>query len=832
MAKTDVETLVISLEANVKNYEKSLERARREMDSKMGQIEKRVQQSVKTTGASFTQMGQSILGASRLIAGSALVASVAMIAGEGRKAAREIANISNEARRAGAGLKAFQEMAYISEQTRIGMDSLTDGIKELNIRADEFIATGKGSGEEAFKRLGYGAEELAEKIKDPIGLLAEIVDRTRLLDRAAQTRIFDEIFGGTGGEQMVVLLDRGAEGVRQMQREANEFGRVLSDDLIRRADELDKKLNSVGARMGQNIKSVLVEVLSFIDDWTYSKYQAHENWSPSNIRDAISNSELELAKAKETIGTTRRFFPDNDERIAEQEQWIYRVTKRLEKYRARLEFMEGGGGPARPSSDESVGGRSLGADTSDPQRYLASRLAAGRDLEHVERLSSAFAGKLTKMLGDMPAELRDKVQLNSGYRSPERQQQLWVEAVRKYGSEDAARKWVAPPGRSQHNHGNAADIGYGGSDAARQWMHANARKYGLTFPLANENWHIEDLDARRSQIDKDREEDMSREIQAIEKKTQLRKEQEKAYAEINAEAERYIANQALESQAVGLTEQQAAALRHTQELLNEAQRAGIEITPELERNFRSLGEGMAAADVNADNTRKRFEELNDTAAFFGSEMTDALSGLITGTTTAEQAMQQLYQTLVRATLQAALLGEGPLASLFGGSGGGGLTKGIGSILGGLFGGGSSAGASATGAGIYHAGGIVGAGGASRTVPAGLFGGAPRYHSGGIAGLRPDEIPAILQRGEGVVSRANMMAAAVAGRGGGGSAPTVNVNNFGPTTPEVQVSRSGGSYSIDVVVPALENAMAARASRGHGNLGKAVTSSATGRTLRG
>lgn len=34
----------------------------------------------------------------------------------------------------------------------------------------------------------------------------------------------------------------------------------------------------------------------------------------------------------------------------------------------------------------------------------------------------------------------------------------------------------------------------------------------------------------------------------------------------------------------------------------------------------------------------------------------------------------------------------------------------------------------------------------------LFGQAPRYHSGGIAGLKPDEVPAILQTGERVLSR--------------------------------------------------------------------------------
>jgi hypothetical protein len=56
------------------------------------------------------------------------------------------------------------------------------------------------------------------------------------------------------------------------------------------------------------------------------------------------------------------------------------------------------------------------------------------------------------------------------------------------------------------------------------------------------------------------------------------------------------------------------------------------------------------------------------------------------------------------------------------------------------------------AGVFHDGGIVGAGRSTRAVPAAAFLGAPRMHSGGWAGLAADEVPAILQRGERVLSR--------------------------------------------------------------------------------
>jgi hypothetical protein len=52
--------------------------------------------------------------------------------------------------------------------------------------------------------------------------------------------------------------------------------------------------------------------------------------------------------------------------------------------------------------------------------------------------------------------------------------------------------------------------------------------------------------------------------------------------------------------------------------------------------------------------------------------------------------------------------------------------------------------------LFHDGGLVGAGGTGRMVPIGIIASAPRFHDG--AYLRPDEVPAILQRGERVLSR--------------------------------------------------------------------------------
>lgn len=127
---------------------------------------------------------------------------------------------------------------------------------------------------------------------------------------------------------------------------------------------------------------------------------------------------------------------------------------------------------------------------------LIQHLVPGKDRSHVDALEPAFAEKLAELFAAMPTDLAAKTKILSGYRSIERQRVLFDQAVKKYGSVERARKFVAPPGKSKHQHGLAVDLNYGGSADARAWVHKNAGKFGLYFPMSWEPWHIEPVGSR------------------------------------------------------------------------------------------------------------------------------------------------------------------------------------------------------------------------------------------------------------------------------------------------------------------------------------------------
>jgi hypothetical protein len=78
--------------------------------------------------------------------------------------------------------------------------------------------------------------------------------------------------------------------------------------------------------------------------------------------------------------------------------------------------------------------------------------------------------------------------VDSGWRSPEYQEQLLQEAVAKYGSREEAARWVATPNTSAHVSGNAVDIG---PVAAAAWLSRHGAGYGLCQIYGNEPWHYE-----------------------------------------------------------------------------------------------------------------------------------------------------------------------------------------------------------------------------------------------------------------------------------------------------------------------------------------------------
>lgn len=117
-------------------------------------------------------------------------------------------------------------------------------------------------------------------------------------------------------------------------------------------------------------------------------------------------------------------------------------------------------------------------------------------------VASAFEAMVAAALGD-----GHELQLTSGYRSYQEQQETYDRFVRDYGPDVAAER-VAVPGTSEHQTGLAVDVGQVGlpddqefgDQASSAWVRDNAHRFGfvIRYPpdkahitgYANEPWHL------------------------------------------------------------------------------------------------------------------------------------------------------------------------------------------------------------------------------------------------------------------------------------------------------------------------------------------------------
>ena len=189
----------------------------------------------------------------------------------------------------------------------------------------------------------------------------------------------------------------------------------------------------------------------------------------------------------------------------------------------------------------------------------------------------------------------------------------------------------------------------------------------------------------------------------------------------------------------------------------------------------------------ADGAKRALNDYGEAATDAASNIEGALVGafqgaetaltdfLLTGEADFGQFVDSLIADLARLVIRQQILG--PLAKALGGAIGGDTVT----------------------AQVPHAGGVAGAVPRTRQVPAGVFGGpiVPRYHRGGVVG---DEVPAILQRGEHVLTAEQARAR---------QSPTVIVNIVNESGAQLQATGTetefdGEDVIVNVVVQDIQN----------------------------
>lgn len=675
MSNVDLPGLVVPIEARIDRLERSLKKASQAQGKAAREMERRAKQSADAMAKSYESAGGRMSAAFKAIAlprmaafaGTAAALSVAEVVAKTRQTVRGMAEIGDAAKRAGMQIGPFQEWKYVADQNRIGIDALTDGFKELSLRADEFIQTGSGSGADAFKRLGFNAADLGERLKDPSALMLEIMKRMEGLDKAAQIRIADEVFGGSGGERFVELLDRGAAGISAQITRARDLGLVLDEGAVRKAGELDAKFSEVETRLASVWRTGVVEAGYF--------FGLIDRETPKLKFDPVDTERLVGKGTSDALGDLPEVPQDA---LAEIESLKIEYADLATEARLLVPALSDASNMLRGVGNE-AGAQSL--------TDLATRIGdAAREFEAGTISGEAYAAKLGDVITEAQNSLDamgdlDKARL-AGVIGQVSALLDWIRLLPSAAS--AARDAVA--GIAMMDTGTPLTSGDG-----------NLLPPEPASPLAPQT----SVKPRRAPNDPDFG------VPDAPKPSGGRggggSKDEFASAVESLQREKA----ALDAQAVALVAASQAGMvyadaiefaRVRADLLNAAQRDGKPITAELTAEVDRLAQAHLQAGNAAQKAADDLKAVEERGQKGADALSDVFTSVLTGAKSAEEAVVDLLLEIAKIQFQKALMG------IFGGGGaGGGFASFIGGLLGFASGGYTGDGGKHEPAGVVHRG---------------------------------------------------------------------------------------------------------------------------------
>lgn len=417
--ETDAERLIVLLEARIRDFEKNMQKASgtadrnydrmrrgsksatREMEADMARSTSRINHALASTSTQIGALGRTFAGA---FAGGIFAGGLTGVVSGVRNLVRETASLADEAARAGLSLQVFQEWKAVAEDTRIPLDAIVDAFKELNIRADEFATTGKGSAADAFARLGMDPQDVQRRLKDPSAFMLELIRRTRLLgDTAAATRIFDELFGGTGAEQAVRLLQLADGEIQNMIDSAHETGRVLDDEIIKKAGEIDREFATAWRNFETNAKRAVLAVLPHLQSLDDRAEQLFKNIPVVRLYNYLAGNSGGAdagGDPVQTLQTRVDFLTQHIEALRAKGEDALSAERQLAQARAALEqevqrIMGGQGRGEIGSTEKPTTLPRITVDDDKPARRDQAAAAANREMEAVNALINSLSHELS-----------------------------------------------------------------------------------------------------------------------------------------------------------------------------------------------------------------------------------------------------------------------------------------------------------------------------------------------------------------------------------------------------------------------------------------------------
>lgn len=293
MPATDLERLVVQLEATSQKLDNQITATARNIDRRLGEIEKRSELMRTRVESSFAAAGanavkkftNALLATGAVVAVERFVASIVTLA-EGIKHTSDVTGVSTDN---------LQAWAIAARRAGVDSESFSTGLERFTSNFGK-AKEGNKQLQAEFKRLGI---DLRGDVNQALLTLSDRLHNTEDLSKRAS--VVTALFG-RGMANLTPFISQGSGALQQWVKDLKAQGLIISSDLFPKIDEMKNKWEDLKTKLEVAAAPALI---AFFDE--FSKFTGDLN-SPA-FQNALANFAKLMAEIAATAAKLAPFLP-------------------------------------------------------------------------------------------------------------------------------------------------------------------------------------------------------------------------------------------------------------------------------------------------------------------------------------------------------------------------------------------------------------------------------------------------------------------------------------------------------------------------------------------
>jgi len=261
----------------------------------------------------------------------------------GSNAVSTAAQLGRVADRLGVTTDLLQEMRYAGTELGIQQEKMDMALQRFVRRIGE-AASGTGEAKAALEEMGIELRDSDGRIRTTGDLLRDIADYMKVtVDGADLLRLAFKLFDAEGAD-LLRMLKSGGAALDEFARRAHAAGQVLSEELIKKADELQKRWDVLMGRLGADAQRAFLGMSMGLDKMFYALSKADAAGALKNLRQELVTLNEEIDRM-ETAKVPRytwwgKAIEDTDEGVEKLRARRKDLLREIEAYRRALGMIQ------------------------------------------------------------------------------------------------------------------------------------------------------------------------------------------------------------------------------------------------------------------------------------------------------------------------------------------------------------------------------------------------------------------------------------------------------------------------------------------------------------